>query len=80
MKAPMVTLLIDSGKKNKIRPGDILGALTSDGGINGDEVGKIKVTAQRSFVAVKKAVSQKALNKLSQDKLKGRKVRARFLR
>ena len=80
MKAPMVTLLIDSGKKNKIRPGDILGALTGEGGINGDEVGKIKVTAQRSFVAVKKAVSQKALNKLSQDKLKGRKVRARFLK
>lgn len=79
IKAPMVTLMIDSGKKNKIRPGDILGALTGEGGISGDAVGKIKVTAQRSFVAVDKKLSQKALNKLNQDKLKGRKVRARFL-
>ena len=79
VKAPMVTLTIDSGKKNKIRPGDILGALTGDGGIAGDAVGKIKVTAQRSFVAVDKKLSQKALNKLNNDKLKGRKVRARFL-
>ena len=79
VKAPMVTLLIDGGKKSKIRPGDILGALTGDGGISGDQVGKIKVTAQRSYVAVNKKVSQKALNKLNHDKLKGRKVRARFM-
>lgn len=79
IKAPMVTLLIDGGKKSKIRPGDILGALTGDGGIAGDQVGKIKVSAQHSYVAVDKKVSQKALNKLSNDKLKGRKVRARFL-
>ena len=79
IKAPMVTLVIDSGKKNKIRPGDILGALTGEGGISGDAVGKIKVTAQRSFVAIDKKQSHKALNKLNQDKLKGRKVRTRFL-
>lgn len=79
IKAPMVTLLIDGGKKSKIRPGDILGALTGEGGIAGEQVGKIKVTAQRSFVAVSKKVSQKALDKLNHDKLKGRNVRARFL-
>lgn len=78
-KAPMVTLLIDAGKKQKIRPGDILGALTGEGGIVGEQVGKIKVTAQRSFVAVTKKASQKAINKLSQDKIKGKKIRARFL-
>ena len=79
VKAPMVTLQIDDGKKNKIRPGDILGALTGDGGIAGDQIGKIKVTAQRSFVAVSKKVSQQALNQLNNGKLKGRKTRARFL-
>ncbi|MBO1924719.1 ATP-dependent RNA helicase DbpA [Thiomicrorhabdus sp. 6S3-12] len=79
IKAPMVTLLIDGGKKSKIRPGDILGALTGEGGIAGDQVGKIKVTAMRSYVAVSKKVSQQALNQLNHGKLKGRKVRARFL-
>ncbi|QKI88286.1 ATP-dependent RNA helicase DbpA [Thiomicrorhabdus xiamenensis] len=79
IKAPMVTLQIDGGKKSKIRPGDILGALTGDGGIAGDQVGKIKVTAMRSYVAVSKNVSQQALNQLNHGKLKGRKTRARFL-
>lgn len=78
-KAPMVTLQIDAGKKSKIRPGDILGALTGDGDIAGDQIGKIKVTAQRSYVAVSKKVSQQALNQLNHGKLKGRKTRARFL-
>ncbi|WP_319557872.1 ATP-dependent RNA helicase DbpA [Thiomicrorhabdus sp.] len=78
-RAPMVTLLIDGGKKQKIRPGDILGALTGEGGISGDEVGKINVTAMRSFVAVNKKSSQKALNKLNHGKLKGKKIRARFV-
>jgi ATP-independent RNA helicase DbpA len=78
-RAPMVTLQIDGGKKQKIRPGDILGALTGEGGIAGDEVGKIKVTAMRSFVAVSKKSSQKALNKLNHGKMKGKKIRARFL-
>ena len=78
-RASMVTLLIDGGKKQKIRPGDILGALTGEGGIAGEQVGKIKVTAQRSFVAVHKQSSQKALTKLTQGKLKGKNIRARFL-
>jgi len=32
---PMVTICIDSGRKNKLRPGEILGALTGEGGITG---------------------------------------------
>ena len=42
-KASMVTLCIDGGRKNKVRPGDILGALTGDAGIPGDQVGKIDI-------------------------------------
>lgn len=68
----MVTLHIDGGKKNKIRPGDILGALTAGNDILGADVGKIKVTDHRSYVAVKKQVAKKALKKLSSDKIKGR--------
>ncbi len=68
----MVTLHIDGGKKNKIRPGDILGALTAGNDILGEDVGKIKVIEHRSYVAVKKQVANKALKKLSSDKIKGR--------
>jgi len=74
-RAPMVTLLIDSGKKQKIRPGDILGALTGENGISGEQVGKIKVVSNRSFVAVKRQSVKAALAKLSSGKLKGRSCR-----
>ena len=78
--AAMTTLLIDGGKKQKLRPGDILGALTSEGGLEGNQVGKIKVFDQRSYVAVEKAMAKLALSKLNNDKLKGRRYRVRQIR
>ncbi|WP_346795541.1 ATP-dependent RNA helicase DbpA [Halomonas sp. Bachu 37] len=74
---PMVTLQLDGGKKDKLRPGDILGALTGEGGIQGEQVGKIKVQARCAFVAVQREVWKAALDKLTRDKLKGRSFRVR---
>jgi ATP-independent RNA helicase DbpA len=74
---PMVTLQIDGGKKQKVRPGDILGALTGANGIAGSEVGKIQIFEQSAFVAVKRKAGDEALRKLLEGKLKGRSFRAR---
>ncbi len=79
-KPAMETLLIDAGKKQKIRPGDILGALTGENGIPGAKVGKIDVFDNRAYVAVERDVAQAALNKLGSGKLKGRSFRTRILR
>lgn len=76
-KASMVTLLIDGGKKQKLRPGDILGALTGENGITGRQVGKIHIVDIRAYVAVSRDVVKIALKKLSQGKLKGRSFRVR---
>lgn len=76
----MTTIQIDGGKKQKVRPGDILGALTSDNSIAGNEVGKINIYDNWAFVAVKVAQAKKALQLLGQGKIKGRKFRARQLR
>ncbi|WP_049721774.1 ATP-dependent RNA helicase DbpA [Gilvimarinus polysaccharolyticus] len=76
---PMITLQIDGGKKQKVRPGDILGALTGADGIAGTDVGKIQMFDQSAFVAVKRKVSDEALRKLSVGKLKGRSFRARIV-
>lgn len=76
-KPPMVTLQIDGGKKQKVRPGDILGALTGDAGIPGKAVGKITVTDGSAFVAVTRDHAKQALEKLSSGKIKGRSFRAR---
>ena len=76
-KAPMSTLQIDGGKKQKVRPGDILGALTGKNGIAGKQVGKIHTFDNCSYVAVSCDAARPALRKLSEGKLKGRSFRVR---
>ncbi len=80
LKAKMATLHIDGGKKQKIRAGDILGALTGKEGIQGDQVGKITLTERSAYVAVKREVLSLAFNKLNKGKLKGRSFRVWILR
>ena len=79
-KPAMSTLLIDGGKKQKIRPGDILGALTGTNGIAGAKVGKINIFDNRSYVAVQVDAVKPALRILSAGKLKGRSFRAKLMR
>jgi ATP-independent RNA helicase DbpA len=79
-RPPMVTLQLDVGKKQKIRPGDVLGALTNDSGIQGDEVGKIRVFDFCTYVAVSRPLAKDAVRQLSQGKIKGRSCRVRQLR
>ena len=75
----MVTLQIDGGKKQKVRPGDILGALTGKDGIAGKQVGKISIDDNRAYVAINREVVKSALKKLEEGKLKGRSFRVRQL-
>ncbi len=78
--AKMATIQIDGGKKQKVRPGDIVGALTSENGITFEQVGKIQLGPNWAYVAVEKMVARKALNKLTHGKLKGRTFRVRELK
>jgi ATP-independent RNA helicase DbpA len=73
--APMKTLVIDAGRQDKLRPGDILGALTGDAGLTADAIGKIDVYATRAYVAIDRAQAGKALERLRARGIKGRKVR-----
>ncbi|MBC8494503.1 MAG: ATP-dependent RNA helicase DbpA [Candidatus Thioglobus sp.] len=78
-KPVMTTLKIDGGKKQKLRPGDIVGGLTGKGGIPGDQIGKITMASNWSYVAVASNLVKPALKKIQQDKLKGRNFRVRIL-
>lgn len=78
-QAIMTTLQIDGGKKQKLRPGDIVGGLTGKTGIKGDQIGKITVYDVKAYVAVETKVVKKAINKISNDKLKGRNFRIRAI-
>lgn len=75
----MMTLQLDAGRKNKIRPGDLLGALTGDAGLTGTQIGKIDIFDTISYVAIERTVAHKALNYLNQGKVKGRSIRARTI-
>lgn len=75
-QAPMVTLQINGGKKHKLRAGDIVGALTRNQQLAGDEIGKIQLQSGWSYVAVTRKMRQKALDILNNDKLKGRRFKA----
>ena len=79
LMAPMATLQIQVERKEKIRAGDVLGALTGEGGIAGDCVGKISVAAFSTYVAVRRDVARKALAHLAATKVKGKIVRVRLL-
>ena len=71
-EAPMVTLCIEGGRKNKMRPGDILGALTGEAGISGSVVGKINIFDFHTYVAIRRPSAKLALERLSANKIKGR--------
>ncbi|MEX1058395.1 MAG: helicase-related protein, partial [Natronospirillum sp.] len=78
-RPPMATLQIDGGRKQKMRAGDILGALTNEQGISGQDVGKIQIFEMSAYVAVKRESANAALSALSQGKVKGKAVRVRRL-
>lgn len=80
LQPPMITLQIDGGRKDKVRPGDILGALTGDAGIDGKSVGKIDIFERWAYVAIRRAVANRAQKSLAAGKIKGRKFKVRKLR
>jgi ATP-independent RNA helicase DbpA len=80
LSAPMVTLCIDGGRKQKLRPGDILGALTADTAVTAAKVGKIDIFDHVAYVAIDRSVRKRALRVLSEDNIKGRRFKVRMIR
>ena len=79
--AKMETLRLSGGRKDKLRPGDILGALTGEaGGLAGDQIGKIEIHERFAYVAVAKSVSRRALESLNQGRIKGKRFKAELVK
>ncbi len=76
---PMVTLQILGGRKEKIRAGDVLGALTGEAGFTREQVGKISITDMSTYVAVARGIAKEAVKRLSAGKVKGKTVKVRAL-
>ena len=80
LQGSMVTLQFDAGRKQKIRPGDLLGVLTGDAGLAGGQIGKISISDNSSCVAIERSALRQAMNYLANGKVKGRAVRVRRLK
>ena len=76
---PMVTMKLDAGKKNKLRAGDILGALTQGAGVDKEKIGKISIYPFHSYVAVDKATIKKSWGKIRSTPIKGRVIKTRLI-
>ncbi|WP_321323700.1 ATP-dependent RNA helicase DbpA [Thiomicrorhabdus sp.] len=70
-----VTLYISGGRKDKVRRGDILGAITKQIGLEGKHVGKIDVVDHSSYVAIERGYEAEVVKGLNQNKIKGRKFK-----
>jgi len=76
--APMKTLKILAGKKDKLRPGDFVGALAGEVGIKGDKIGNISVIDRFSYIAIEKNLMDKI--DLKDDRLKVKKKKYRYIK
>ncbi|USD44147.1 ATP-dependent RNA helicase DbpA [Vibrio sp. SCSIO 43135] len=76
----MQTIQILGGKKQKVRAGDILGALTKQAGLDGNKIGKINILPMVSYVALEHDIVKPALKQLQTGKMKGRNFKARVMK
>jgi ATP-independent RNA helicase DbpA len=79
LSPPMVTLCINGGRKDKVRAGDILGALTANTNLPGKQIGKIDISDYLAYVAVERPIAKQALKILAEGKIKGRRFKVRKL-
>lgn len=79
LTAPMMTIALSSGRKDKLRAGDILGALTGEHGLPAGKIGKITIMDMQSYVAVEQGSAKQALKRLTTGKVKGRTIKARLV-
>ena len=72
LKPQFVTLVIEGGKKDKLRAGDLLGALTGDAGLQGSSIGKIDIYDRQAYVAIETKFIDAAHDSLKRGKIKGK--------
>ncbi|PTX20284.1 ATP-dependent RNA helicase DbpA [Pontibacter mucosus] len=81
MEAPALTTLhISGGRKDKLSPRDIVGALIAEVGLKASEIGKIEIQDRHSFVAIPEEAASAAVRKLSAARIKGKRYKVSFVR
>ncbi len=72
----MITIAIQGGRHDRLRPGDIVGAFTTGLGIAASDIGQITLNDRISFVAVVAAEGKRALDGLATTRIKNKRFRS----
>ncbi len=70
----MVSFLMNGGKKDKIRPGDIVGAMVNEAGLNAEDLGKIHVSDTYTVIAFRNGVQRKVQKWAAAGRIKGKRI------
>ncbi len=73
------TIVVLGGRRDKLRPGDIVGALTRGVGLKGDDIGVITLTDKRAWIAVRANVAGKATDGLNRERIKKKRYRVHLV-
>ena len=74
----MATLHFSAGKNASIRPGDFVGAIANEAGLNSNVIGPIKISDDFSLVKVPEELAQNIMKVLGRTRIKGKKVKVRL--
>jgi hypothetical protein len=69
------TLFISGGRRDKISKGDIVGLFMKKGKLKSDELGMIELKSDCAFIAVSYTKANGVCEKLSNERLKKKKIR-----
>jgi ATP-dependent RNA helicase DeaD len=75
---PWAKLFIGVGERDGLRPGDLVGAITGEAGVPGDQIGRIDIKESHSVVEVHDSVAKRVIRAINGTTIKGRAVRADF--
>ena len=68
---------IEVGKKDRVKPGSIVGAIAGEGGIDGRDIGNIEIYPTFSLVDITADLSGEQLSRISKGYVSGRQLRIR---
>ncbi|HKJ93807.1 MAG TPA: DEAD/DEAH box helicase [Longimicrobiales bacterium] len=75
---PFMRLFLSIGERDEVGPGDILGAITGESGIDGAQVGRIDIGDTFTTVEVESAVAQRVIDALNGTTLRSRSLRVDY--
>ncbi|GAB4050711.1 DEAD/DEAH box helicase [Spirosoma litoris] len=73
-EANMTRLMVSIGRKDFVRPGDIVGAIAGEANIPGNSIGSIDIFDKFTYVDVPKDVANRVVDVMEGNTIKGRRV------